>query len=59
MLRVTGGTTASDVWMQILANVTGMKVEIPNVQETGALGAAAIAMVGAEIMPMSFLRQPF
>lgn len=47
VLRVTGGPTASDVWMQMLANVTGMKVEIPNVQETGALGAAAIAMVGA------------
>ena len=46
-LRVTGGPTASGHWMQMLADLTGMTLEIPNIEETGSLGAAAIAMVGA------------
>jgi L-xylulokinase len=50
-LRVTGGTTASRVWMQMLADLTAMNVEIPNVEETAALGAALVAMVGAEQYP--------
>lgn len=47
VLRVTGGTTTSSVWMQMLADLTGMKVEIPCVDETGALSAALVAMVGS------------
>jgi len=46
ILRVTGGPTASEHWMQMLADLTGMTLEIPKVEETGTLGAAAIAMVG-------------
>lgn len=46
VLRVTGGPAASEHWMQMLADLTDMTLEIPNVEETGALGAAAIAMVG-------------
>jgi len=46
-LRVTGGPTASSHWMQMLADLTGMTLEIPNIEETGSLGAAALAMVGA------------
>jgi L-xylulokinase len=46
-LRVTGGPTASSHWMQMLADLSGMTLEIPNIEETGSLGAAAIAMVGA------------
>lgn len=48
VLRVTGGSTASDTWMQMLADLTGMSVEIPCIDETGSLGAALIAMVGAK-----------
>ena len=46
VLRVTGGPTLSDHWMQMLADLTGMTLEIPNMEEVGTLGAAAIAMVG-------------
>lgn len=46
-LIVTGGSVSSPVWMQMLADLTGMEVNVPNLDETGALGAALIAMVGA------------
>ncbi len=46
-LRVTGGTTKSEVWMQMLADLTGLTIELPQVEESGALGAAVIAMVGS------------
>ncbi|WP_439259031.1 FGGY-family carbohydrate kinase [Lonepinella sp. BR2930] len=44
VLRVTGGPTKSAVWMQMLADLTGMRLEVPNVEETGCLGAALMAM---------------
>lgn len=45
-LRVTGGPAKSAVWMQMLADLSGMRLEIPNVEETGCLGAAMMAMQG-------------
>jgi sugar (pentulose or hexulose) kinase len=33
-LRVTGGPTHSDVWMQMLADVSGLAIELPQVEET-------------------------
>ena len=51
VLRVTGGPATSKVWMQMLADLTGMRVELPNVSETGALGAALMAMVGSGEYP--------
>ncbi len=47
VLKVTGGPASSPVWMQMLADLTGMVVEISEVDETGSLGAAMVAMVGA------------
>ncbi|HCZ9268869.1 TPA: carbohydrate kinase [Vibrio alginolyticus] len=47
VLKVTGGPASSPVWMQMLADLTGMTVEVSNVDETGSLGAAMMAMVGA------------
>ena len=47
VLKVTGGPASSPVWMQMLADLTGMTVEISDVDETGSLGAAMMAMVGA------------
>ncbi|QIW16638.1 carbohydrate kinase [Pasteurellaceae bacterium RH1A] len=44
VLRVTGGPAKSAVWMQMLADLTGMKLEIPQVEETGCFGAALMAM---------------
>ncbi|WP_211252026.1 FGGY-family carbohydrate kinase [Vibrio rhizosphaerae] len=51
VLRVTGGTTQSPTWMQMLADLTGLTLEIPAVEETGALGAALISMVGSGTYP--------
>ncbi len=34
-LRVTGGPAHSDVWMQMLADVSGLRIELPQVEETG------------------------
>jgi len=46
-LRVTGGPARSEVWMQMLADASGLLVEVPQVEETGCLGAALAAAVGA------------
>lgn len=45
-LRVTGGPAHSDVWMQMLADVSGLTIELPQVEETGCFGAALAAQVG-------------
>lgn len=50
-LRVTGGPTNSSVWMQMLADVSGLPVSLPQVTETGCLGAAIAAQVGTEVWP--------
>lgn len=46
-VRVVGGGTRSDLWMQILSDVYGCPVEIPRHAEAStAMGAAVIAGVG-------------
>lgn len=45
-LRVMGGGSASPLWSQIKADVTGLVVTIPETNETTALGAAILALVG-------------
>ncbi|CAI0992105.1 FGGY-family carbohydrate kinase [Serratia quinivorans] len=47
-LRVTGGPAKSAPWMQMFADVSGLPVELPQVEETGCLGAAMAAMVGSD-----------
>lgn len=47
VLRVTDGPTKSAVWMQMLADLTGRRLEVPAVEETGCLGAAWMAMQAA------------
>ncbi|MFZ7214321.1 FGGY-family carbohydrate kinase [[Pasteurella] aerogenes] len=49
VLRVTGGPTKSAVWMQMLADLTGRRLEVPAVEETGCLGAAWMAMQAAGV----------
>ena len=58
VLRVTGGPTKSPIWLQMLADLTGMQLEIPQVEETGCLGAALMAMqgTGAEISQVLVLK---
>ena len=50
-LRVTGGPAHSDVWMQMLADVSGLAIELPQVEETGCSGAALAALVGTGVYP--------
>jgi xylulokinase len=46
-LRVIGGGARGKPWMQIIADVTGRRVEtVANPQEAGAVGAALTAAVG-------------
>jgi glycerol kinase len=47
-LRVDGGATANDLLMQIQADVLGVPVVRPKVQETTALGAAYLAGLATE-----------
>lgn len=50
-LRAIGGGAKSPVWRQILADVLGMPLEIPAVDEGPAYGAALLAAVGAGAFP--------
>jgi xylulokinase len=50
--RVIGGGARGAPWMQIIADVTGKRIEtVPNPQEVGAVGAALVAAVGLGIYP--------
>jgi xylulokinase len=46
-LRVAGGATRSDLWMQLKADVTGREVEAAELEEATLRGAAVLAGVGA------------
>jgi autoinducer 2 (AI-2) kinase len=45
-LRVVGGGAKSPLWNQIKADVTRLPVNVPEITETTALGAAFLALVG-------------
>jgi xylulokinase len=45
-LRVVGGGAKSQLWNQIKADVTDLQVNVPQITETTALGAAFLALVG-------------
>lgn len=49
-LGAIGGGAQSDHWMQMMANVTGVPVSVPeNCRHSGAIGSAAIVCVGKGI----------
>ncbi len=48
-LRAVGGAANSSLWMQIKADVTGKRIEVPSSDTATALGAAMLAGVGAGI----------
>ena len=48
-LRVTGGPAHSEVWMQMLADVSSLPLELPQIEETGCFGAALVAQVGTGV----------
>jgi xylulokinase len=51
LLRAIGGGAQSDVWLQMIADVTGAAVERPVTREAACLGAAELAMVAAGRFP--------
>jgi xylulokinase len=52
VLRVIGGGARGAPWMQIIADVTGRRVEtVANPQEAGAVGAALTAAIGLGLYP--------
>ena len=46
-LKLAGGASKSEVWTQILADVSGLPVRIPRVADLACVGAAIMAGVGA------------
>ena len=47
--RLTGGASRSDRWCQIFADALGMPVEVTQVDESGAWGAAMLAGISAGV----------
>lgn len=48
-IRIAGGATNSDVWLQLFADVLGIPLEVVGAQELGTLGAAMAASVCAGV----------
>ena len=48
-LRLTGGATKSRLWCQIVADMAGLPVTIPDAADMGCVGAAILAGVGCGI----------
>lgn len=48
-LTFAGGASKSPLWCQIIADIMGVKVKVPVVNEATALGCAILAGVGAKI----------
>lgn len=48
-VRLSGGVTKSPMWCQMFADIMGKPVELTDVTETGALGAAMYAGIGAGV----------
>lgn len=46
-LRLAGGSSVSDCWSQLRSDVLGVKLERTSVSDSGTLGSALIAAVGA------------
>ena len=46
VIRMAGGAARSKTWMQMFADILGVRVEVPEAEELGALGAAMLAGVG-------------
>ena len=51
VLRATGGSSRSPVWMQIKADVTGCRLEVPRAETAAAWGAAILAGIGTGLLP--------
>ena len=49
VLRAFGGPTKSPKWLQLKADISGKKVEVVQVEEASALGAAILAGVATGV----------
>jgi gluconokinase len=49
-IRVSGSFTRSELWLQILADVFNQNVNVPNVNEGAAFGAAVLGFVSAGVL---------
>jgi xylulokinase len=50
-VRTLGGAVRNPVWVQLKADITGREIEVVDLPEAAALGAAVLAGVGAGIYP--------
>jgi xylulokinase len=44
IIRVIGGGTKSNAWLQMISDATGISIEIPRIKEAACFGAAQLAM---------------
>lgn len=49
VVRIAGGAARSKTWMQLFADILGVRVEVSHASELGALGAAMCAGVGVGV----------
>lgn len=50
-LRVLGGATRSPAWVQMIADIAGVPVELPQCSEAAVLGGAILGGVAADVLP--------
>lgn len=50
-LRLTGGPAKSRPWMQMVADIAALPIEVVHVEQSGCLGAAVAAAVGSGAYP--------
>lgn len=50
-IRVSGSFTRSEVWLQILSDVLGREISLPNVEEGAAFGAAILGFYTIGLLP--------
>ena len=51
LVRATGGGSRNAWWLQLMADVTGVPIEVVDQDEPGAFGAAILAGVGCGVYP--------
>ena len=51
LIRATGGGSRNGWWLQLMADVTGVPIEVVAQDEPGTFGAAILAGVGAGVYP--------
>ena len=50
-LKLAGGAARSEVWCQLVADISGLPVRIPEVADMACVGAAVLAGVGCGVFP--------